>query len=89
MVIDHNGERIVVKPANIEDLGTPEVEGNKGQLFAEFTREGITCIRRAYTTKKAPEEGERPFFVKVAGAVAPIEEVAPVKWCEADGRPAL
>lgn len=85
MVIDFNGERLVVRPANVEDL--PQFEADKTQLFAEFVHEGITCLRRAYTSKKAPEQGERPFFVKLGGDFVTTAEVEPVTWCEADGRP--
>ena len=51
MLIEHNGESMVAKPAAIEDLGTPETADDKGPLFVEFDRDGTTFVRRSYTTK--------------------------------------
>ncbi len=87
MLIEHNGERMVAKPAAIEDLGTPETADDKGPLFVEFDRAGITYVRRSYTTKKEPADGSpRPFYVKLDGGFVPVEELGQFSWCEADGR---
>lgn len=86
MLIDYNGEKLVIKPANVEDLGLPEVEGDKERLFILFNRDDVEYVRRAHTSKKPPAEGERPFFVKIDGGMVPVAEVAPFTWCEFDGR---
>ncbi len=84
MFIERNGERIVIKPASMEDLGTPETEGRRHPLFvAFFTPNGDEVKRRVYVPKKKTDGSL--FLVKQGGDFVETKELEGAVWCDSEG----
>lgn len=83
MVIEYNGERMVIRPATMQDLGTPAKEGNKEGLFIGFEHENGDSLRRAYVPKRQVEPPL--FFIKKGGEVVDASTLGEYAWCNAQG----
>ena len=83
MVTEHNGERIVIRPATMQDLGTPAKEGNKDPLFIGFDHENGDSLRRAYVPKKQVEPPL--FFLKNGGQIVEVSTLGEFAWCDSQG----
>lgn len=83
MVIEHNGERMVIRPASMQDLGTPATEGNKEPLFIGFDHENGDSLRRAYVPNKQVEPPL--FFLKNGGQIVEASTLGEFAWCDAQG----
>lgn len=83
MLIDYNGERINIRPAAMQDLGTPAKEGNKEGLFIGFDHEGGDALRRAYVPSKPIDPPV--FFLKHGGKVIDASTLGEFAWCDSQG----
>ena len=84
MFIERNGERIVLKPAFVEDLGTPQYAGDRHPLFAAFfTEDGREVKRRVDVPRKQIEPGL--FLVKQGDGFAETKDLDDAVWCDEHG----
>ena len=83
MVIEHNGARLVIKPACVEDLSREGEEGDKRRLFVAFDFGDNEVLRRAYVPNK---QTEPPLFLaKVGGEFVDLSTLEHYVWCDSEG----
>lgn len=83
MIIEYNGERLDVRPAKRQDLGTPETADDTRPLFVGFTDGDKTPLRRAYVPIKPTDVPL--FLIKHNGEIVNIDTLGETEWCGADG----
>ena len=74
MVIEHNGARLVIKPACVEDLGREGEEGDKRRLFVAFDFGDNEVLRRAYESEYRAEFTDDASVVEAVGQAVCLAE---------------
>lgn len=84
MYLEREEGRIVIRPAFVEDLETPEFQGDRRPLYASFYAVGGREVkRRVYVPKKQLDP--RLYLVKQGDGFTQTKELDDAIWCDADG----